>query len=109
MISYVVKVGDEVRSQGGCEYMDLFNKLSDKVDRAVIVTDTEAMYFERNGINRVAVMVCTEKNSVGAAKLFAKKILSSAKKVDFSSLEDAFEFAEKLDKMDLDEVAKFLR
>ncbi len=105
--SYILKVGDNIRKQGDVSYESLFGKLDEVgIVKAVIITDNDALYFEKG---KVSVMVCVNKENVGAAKIFARKIAKEVKKVDLSSLEEAFKFAEELDRMDLDGIAKFLR
>ena len=88
------------------KYLDLFEALEKtELRRAVFFSDSIAIYFEKN---RTSILVGAKKSNVGAAELFAKKILRSVK-VDLSSIEEAFEFAEKIDRMSLDELAKHLK
>ncbi len=105
--SYILKIGNNIREHGDVTYRDLFSQLDNAgIIKAVIITESEAFYFEKG---KVSVMVCVNKENIGAAKIFARKIAKEAKKVDLSSLEEAFKFAEELDKMNLDGIAKFLR
>ncbi len=105
--SYVLRAGSNIREHGDVGYRDLFSKLDESgITKAVIITEEDALYFEKGN---VSVMVCVNKENVGAAKIFARKIAKEAKKIDLSSLEEAFKFAEELDKMNLDGIAKFLR
>lgn len=106
---YLLKVSDDVQEhgEGAKKYRDLLLKLDDiGLKRAVIILQNDSLYFEKNG---VSVMVCVNRENIGAAKIFSKKIIGKSRKVDFGSLEEVFEFAEELEKADLDTVAKFLR
>ncbi len=105
--SYILKAGSNIRKKGEMEYEDLFLQLDKAgITKAVIITERDALYFEKSN---VPVMVCTNKSNVGAAKIFAKKVAKEVKKIDLSSLDEAFKFAEELDRMNLNGIAKFLR
>ncbi|WP_290598196.1 MULTISPECIES: hypothetical protein [unclassified Archaeoglobus] len=106
---YLLKMGDEIQEHGeGAEkYKGILLKFDEMgLKRAVILLQKDALYFEKSG---VSVIVCVSRENIGAAKIFSKKIMSKSKKVDLSSLEEIFEFAEELERMNLNGIAKFLR
>ncbi len=106
---YLLKMGDKIQEHGDRaeNYKKLLLKLDEmNLKKAIILLQEDAIYFEKDGIS---VIVCVSRENIGAAKIFSKKIMKKSKKVDFSSLEEAFKFAEELDKMNLNGIAKFLR
>lgn len=106
---YILKMGDRIRERGKTpEYLkDLLFKLTEvDVRMAVIFLQDDAIYFKKNN---VSTLICTNRENIGAAKIFAKKLIRESKKIDLSSIDDVFRFAEELEKMDLDGIAKFLR
>jgi len=90
----------------GIEERELFTKLKESgVRKAVIFGKETAIYFEALG--EKFIMVGVERSSAGFAKIYAKKILGKdKKKIDLRSIEDAFEFAKKVENASLDELAK---
>lgn len=107
--SYLLKTGKELREHGKVptEYRELFSiLLENNFKSAVIFLNSEALYFESNSVSG---LVEVDRKHLGAAKILLRKVAKEAKKVDLSSVEDAFELAEQLEKADLDGIAKFLR
>jgi len=104
--SYLLKRGSELKEHGEISgFKKLFSKLLEaNIKNAVIFMNENALYFESNDF---AGLVEVERSNIGAAKILLRRL--GRDKLSLSSLEEVFEFAEKLDKMDLDEVAKFLR
>ncbi|WP_202318356.1 hypothetical protein [Archaeoglobus neptunius] len=107
--SYLLKIGDEFRKHG--EGADKFREILSELDKlgirnAVILLNSNALYFEKNN---VAAIVEVSRGNLGAAKIFIKKIARESKKINLSTIEDAFKFAEELEKADLNGIAKFLR
>ncbi|MET1125158.1 MAG: hypothetical protein ABWW66_07905 [Archaeoglobaceae archaeon] len=103
-MKYIVKKRDKIKSN--CEeFEELFEKLSEKVNSGIMLTKEAAIYFERG--DDYAVLVSVEREKAGLAKLKARKLVESVP--DFQNLEEAFKFAEEVEKMDLDDIAKFLR
>ena len=80
--------------------------LENKIKNAVLLLNDEALYFESNDISG---LVEVDKKHIGTAKILLRKVEKETRKVDLSSIEEAFELAEKLEKANLDEIAKFLR
>lgn len=104
-MQYILKKGNIVKKFGNCND-DLFEILNSAVDEALIITASSAIYFEKKDSS---AMVCVEKGKAGLAKLKAKNLIKNCNKVDMAKLDDAFELAEKVDGMSLEEVAKFMR
>jgi hypothetical protein len=107
--SYLIKVGEELKEHGGVKevYRTIFTKLIDfKIKNAVLILNDNALYFENNDVK---ALVEVERKNVGAAKILLRKIAKRAKKVDLSSIEEVFEFAEELERMNLDGITRFLR
>lgn len=102
---YIVEKEGKIQSEG-VEEKELFIKLKESgIKRAIFFGKETAIYFETVGDK--AVMVGVDRVSAGFAKIYARKILKEdKKKIDLKSLEDAFEFAERVEKADLDELAK---
>ncbi len=102
---YIVKKNGSLKMFGECEeYVSLFEKLEKVANEALILTDSLAIYFEGG---ELPVLVVTSRDKAGTAKLKAKRLRSRNPR--FSSLEEAFEFAERVEKMSLDEVARLAR
>ncbi|MDK2794970.1 MAG: hypothetical protein PWQ22_98 [Archaeoglobaceae archaeon] len=102
---YILQIGDEVTSEG-IEETELFKKLRDSgIKKAILVGEETAIYFE--AFEKKFVMVGVERKSAGVARIIARNLVSrSRKKIDFSSLEEVFEFAKRVENADLDELAK---
>jgi len=108
-------------------YIKLFLKLCDcNVLNAVMYFDNgDALYFESTDLH--SVLILSQKNNIGFAKIYAKRVLKgesyagkaqikassrtsgSVIRSRMSSLDEAFELAEKIDKMDFNEFIKFQR
>ena len=107
--SYLLKTGEELREHGDvpAEYRELFSILiENEFKNAVLILNGEALYFESNSVSG---LVEVDRKHIGAAKILLRRVAKEAKKVDLSSIEEAFEFAEQLEKADLDGIAKCLR
>lgn len=107
---YMYKKNKEIHERGNDEECKKFKWLFEELDksnvkRAVLFFKNQATYFEKD---RISVLVGAKKSNIGAAEVFARKLIRG-KIVDLSSIEEMFEFAEKVDKMSLDELAKHLR
>lgn len=102
---YILQVGEEITTEG-IEDLKLFTKLREGgIKKAILVGKENAIYFE--AFEKKSVMVGVDRNSAGASRLIARKLLfETKKKVDLSSIEEAFEFAKKVENADLDELAK---
>lgn len=102
---YILEKEGKIQSEG-VEEKELFLKLRDSgAKRAILFGKETAIYFETLGDR--AVMVGVDRVSAGFAKIYARKILKEdKKKIDLKSLEEVFEFAERVEKADLDELAK---
>ncbi|MDI9642354.1 MAG: hypothetical protein QXQ38_03145 [Archaeoglobaceae archaeon] len=102
---YVLQIDGEI-SKEGIEDLELFKKLKEsEVKKAILMGKETAIYFET--FEKKSVMVGIEKSSAGAARLIARKLaFGSKKKIDLISIEEAFEFAKKVENADLDELAK---
>ena len=102
---YIVEKDGKVESEG-VEEKNLFNRLRESgIKKAILFGKDTAIYFETLGDR--CVMVGVDRFSAGFAKIYARKILKEEKKkIDLKSLEDAFEFAERVEKANLDELAK---
>ncbi|MEG9193923.1 MAG: hypothetical protein HA489_05410 [Archaeoglobales archaeon] len=90
----------------GTEERELFTKLKESgIRKAVLLGKDTAIYFEALGGKYI--MVGVERSSAGFAKIYAKRILGEdKKKIDLRSIEEAFEFAKKVENASLDELAK---
>lgn len=99
---YVIKRGEEIVSHG-----EMNKKLFEEINKAgikrAIFLGEEVLYFESQ--ENKAVLVSVEKKNSGFAKLLAKKLLEE-KKINLKSMDEVFEFAEKVEKATLDELAK---
>ncbi|MBO8180415.1 MAG: hypothetical protein H0Z19_08050 [Archaeoglobus sp.] len=107
--SYLIKTGEELREHGEvpAEYRELFSiLLENKIKNAVLLLNDEALYFESGAVSG---LVEVDRKHIGAAKILLRKVAREAKKVDLSSVEEAFKLAEELEKADLNGIAKFLR
>jgi hypothetical protein len=107
----MVKVSDELKKHGNedlcSRYVDLFRKLDDVgLKAATLFFDELALHFEKD---KIAVLVGARERNIGAAKIFARKLIRSNKKLDLSSIEDAFEIAEEIDRMSIEDVVKYYR
>jgi hypothetical protein len=109
---HLLKIGDRIENHGDADscnkYLDLFSKLNESdVKKAILFFNDEAIYFEKG---EASVLVGTQKNTVGMAKFYARKLMESNKKrTKLSSLDEAFKLAEEIEKMDLEEFMKFTR
>jgi hypothetical protein len=63
----------------------------------------DAIYYESS--DEKSVMVSVDRNRAGFAKIIAKKLFGK-KLVDLSSIEEAFEFAERVKDASLEDLAK---
>ncbi len=102
---YIVEKEGKIKAEGPMDN-DLFLKLKESgIRKAILLGKETAIYFE--SVEGKYVMVGVERGSAGFARVFAKKILGEEKKkVDLKSIEDAFEFAKKVENASLDELAK---
>ncbi len=107
---YLVKINDEIKGHGNVDiynkYLSFFCKLNESnVKKAILFFNDEAAYFEKDSIS---VFVGTNKNNIGMAKLYAKKLINSNKtNTKLDTLDEAFKLAEKIKNMDLEEFLKF--
>ena len=107
--SYLLKTSEGLKEYGkvSAEFKELFSILMEnRIKNAVIFFNSDALYFENDTITG---LVEVDRKHVGAAKFLLRKLTRGTRKVDLSSVEEAFELAEKLEKADLDEIVKFLR
>lgn len=81
----------------------LFEVLNRTGIRRAIFLGSEMLYFESR--DDKAVLVSVDRKYAGFAKLFARKLLTE-KRISLSSMEEVFEFAEKVEKATLEELAK---
>lgn len=101
---YIFHNGEKTVSEGAVNEKLFENLRRAEIRRAVFLTSSDAVYFEV--LHEKAVMVGVERNSAGFAKVFARRLLGSQKKIDLKSMESVFEFAKKVENADLDELAK---
>ncbi|MCS7130308.1 MAG: hypothetical protein NZ872_02695 [Archaeoglobaceae archaeon] len=103
---FYVLESDEKITKDGIEDLELFKRLKEaEVKKAILLGKENAIYFET--FEKKFVMVGIERNLAGSARLIARKLVfESGKKIDLSSIEEAFEFAKKVESADLDELAK---
>ncbi|MEM0022480.1 MAG: hypothetical protein QXK44_02875 [Archaeoglobaceae archaeon] len=99
---YLMKKGDEIVKHGEINEK-LFDELTKAGVKRAIFLGEEVLYFESR--KNKTILVSVEKRIAGFAKLFARKLLEE-KKIDLKSVEEVFEFAEKVEKATLDELAK---
>lgn len=99
---YVIKRGEEIVNYGEMNER-LFEEINKAGVKRAIFLGEEVFYFESQ--ENKAVLLSIEKKNSGFAKLLAKKLLEE-KKIDLKSMDEAFEFAEKVEKATLDELAK---
>ncbi|MEM0202876.1 MAG: hypothetical protein QXO16_00735 [Archaeoglobaceae archaeon] len=99
---YLMKKGEEIVKRGEMNEKLFDGLIKAGIKRAIFLGD-EVLYFESQ--ENKAVLVSVEKRSAGFAKLFARKLLEE-KKIDLRSMDEVFEFAEKVEKATLDELAK---
>lgn len=99
---YLIKKGDEIVKHGEINEKVFDGLIKTGIKRAIFLGE-EVLYFESQEDR--AVLVNVEKKSAGFAKLFARKLLGE-KKINLKSMDEAFEFAKKVEKATLDELAK---
>lgn len=99
---YLIKKDGAITKRGEVDEK-FFEELTKSGIKRAIFLGREAMYFESQ--ENKAVLVSVDKKNAGFAKLLAKKLLGE-KKLDLKSMDEAFEFAEKVEKATLDELAR---
>lgn len=99
---YLVKEGDKIIKHGEISEK-LFEELTKSGIKRAIFLGQEILYFELH--EDKAILTSVERKYAGFAKIFAKKMLER-KKVNLASIEEAFEFAKKVERASLEELAK---
>lgn len=101
---YIVQTDGEITSEG-IEDLKLFEGFRDGgVKKAILLGRETAIYYE--AFERRFVMVGVDRNFAGIARVIARRLVFGKKKIDLSSLEEAFEFAKRVENADLDELAR---
>jgi len=108
---YILMDSNDLEHSGEySKYLDLFLKMDDMgIKRTTLFFTQDAIYFEKD--EEISVLVVAQKNTVGMAKLYAKKLIKSKKKrkIKLDSLDEIFKLAEEIDKMSLVELVKTSR
>uniref|UniRef100_A0A7J2TIE5 Uncharacterized protein n=1 Tax=Archaeoglobus fulgidus TaxID=2234 RepID=A0A7J2TIE5_ARCFL len=99
---YILKNGKKVIEEGGLNRR-LFEELNNAEVKKAVFLGKEAIYYESLG--EKSVMVSVNRKNAGLAKIIAMKLIEK-KLVDLSSVDDIFEFAERVKSASLDDLAK---
>jgi len=99
---YILREGNKVLKEGEINER-LFEELNRAQIRKAIFIGKDAIYYESS--DEKSIMVSVDRNRAGFAKIIAKKLFGK-KLVDLSSIEEAFEFAERVKDASLEDLAK---